>query len=132
MALRRRGFIALAIVFAMLSLVGPAALARALPSYEPAAESAFSAEAAFALRIDSGTGESPGHEQSVLRLAGGITTLEEDDSDLLGDGQLLMALSLVSFEPARRLPVAELTDVLRLVIARGWRALPCARGPPAA
>ena len=132
MAPHRRGFVALTIVIAMLSLAGPSTLAWLFVAHETDVPSAFSAESASAELIDSETGELPRREQTMLRLAGVVTALEEDDSDSIGDDYHFVVVGAPTFEPTRRPPVTELADAIRLVIARGWRALPCERGPPAA
>ena len=131
---QNRWFVALTLVIAMLSLAGPGAPARSLAAAEdkPAIESPFSADSSSALVIDSGTGELPEHEQTMSRVTGVVTALEEDDSDAIGDGHHFVVVRTPTLDPTRRRLVKDLADEIRPVIARGWRALPCERGPPAA
>lgn len=124
MAVGQRGLIALTVVVAMLSVARPAALAMDLATSDAAAAAA-----------DAGgrTADAPTREQPVPRFIGAITPVcEEDDSDRFGPGPYFAVLISSTFEPPLRLPIGDLADLLRLVIARGWRALPRGRGPPAA
>lgn len=116
--------IALTIVVAMLSVARPAALAMDLAASDAAAAAAGAAGQ---------TADAPTREQPVPWFAGAITAVfEEDDSERFGLGPCFAVLVSSTFEPPLRLPIADLADLLRLVIARGWRALPRGRGPPAA
>jgi hypothetical protein len=131
MAVGNRGLIALTIVVAMLALTRPAALARPLSGHEPVAGSmdrtASDAAACRGCRTD----EAPRHEDPA-RISGVLTPFfEEDDSEQFGQGQHFAVLVSMVFEPAPRLSIADRADLVRLVIAQGWRALPGGRGPPA-
>jgi hypothetical protein len=132
MAVGNRGLIALTIVVAMLSLARPAALARPLSGPEPVAGSMDRAAADPAARRGCRTDEAPRHEDTA-RLSGVLTPFfEEDDSEQFGCGHHLAVLISAAFAPTRRLPIAHRAELLRLVNAQGWRALPGGRGPPAA
>jgi hypothetical protein len=132
MAVGNRGLIALTIVVAMLALTRPAALARSLSGHEPVAGSMDLAGSETAAHRGCRTNEAP-RDIDPARISGALTPFfEEDDFDQFGRGQHLAVLLSTVFEPTRQPPIVELADVVRLVIARGWRALPGGRGPPVA
>lgn len=131
MAPRSRWFVALTLVVALLSFAGPDRLSEILQGQGQASSAADMAAGAARL-ISGDTERAPGREQTAPLLGGAIAVDEEDETERHLGGYLLAVLPGTVFEPTRRPPSAALADVLRPVIARGWHALPCGRGPPAA